>query len=310
MVILNLEILTFYYFYTMNIYHTNIQMNLAKKTLFISLILFSTIYNKVKAQDYSLLAGARSEGLAHSSVALENAFSTFHNPSTLAWIDQNILALSVRSHFGVSNLNSAYISTAFTNFGGATGLTVQWQGGTGYHDTRFGLYYTRPFGEICAASFTVNVYQHFVQGYDLNHAVTGDLGLTAKGENFGIGLYWGNMGKSGWSNGYQQELPIYLRLGGRYNFSEDFLITGEAVYDASDIEPNTGTVTPENTFGFRGGIEYIIDDVIGLRFGMSNLPKLTSGGISLYLEKFRFDIATGWHPQLGFSPHGGIVYEW
>lgn len=282
-----------------------------KKLFHITLTLVTIVCSKtIHAQDYSLLSGSRSEGLAHSTVALENGFSTFHNPSTLAWIEDNILGLSVRNHFGVNDLNSAYLSTAFTNFGGAAGLTLQWNGGSTYHDARFGLYYAMPFGEVFSASFSINIYQHFIQGYDLNHAITGDFGLTAKGDDYSIGFYWGNVGRSGWTNGYEQEIPMYFRLGGRYNFTKEFLITAEGVYDARTEDEYGNEVTPENTVGFRGGLEYVIDEVVGLRVGWSNLPYLTTGGVSLYLDKWRFDLATSWHPSLGFSPHGGIIYEW
>ena len=68
-------------------------------------------------QDYSLLSGARSEGLAHASVSVLDAFSTFHNPSLLSWNDENWIGMSGRNNFSISTMNSAFGSIAYLFIG-------------------------------------------------------------------------------------------------------------------------------------------------------------------------------------------------
>ena len=94
------------------------------------------------------MSGARSEGLAHASVSVLDVFSTFHNPSLLAWNDENWLGLSGRNNFSVSSMNSAYGSLAFmAGKSGNAGMNFQYNGNSGFYDVRAGGYFAKGFGE-------------------------------------------------------------------------------------------------------------------------------------------------------------------
>jgi len=254
------------------------------------------------AQDFSLVAGARSEGLAHSSLTLLDVFAAFHNPSVLAWNEQNMIGLSGRNNFSVPGLATAYGAGAFATGSGNFGFNFQYNGNSSYHDLKAGIYYAHAFGKIFAPSLSLNLYQHYIQGYDVTLVFTADFGLTANLDKLRLGFYWGNMGNSTWPNYLQNSeyntLPMYFRFGGSYHFTEEFFVSAEAIQ--------------ENGFnlGGRFGIEYIIDNIIGLRGGYSSNPDLVSFGISLILEKITLDGAVSFNSQLGYSPHMGLVYKW
>jgi hypothetical protein len=250
-------------------------------------------------QDYSLLSGARSEGLAHASVSVLDAFSTFHNPSLLSWNDENWIGMSGRNNFSISTMNSAFGSIAFRagNTGNA-GFNFQYNGNSGFYDVRAGGYFAKGFGEVFAASISLNLYQHQIKGYDASFAFTSDLGLTAKLEKLVLGLYWGNLNNGEYNGTYNEEIANYLRFGGSYYFVENFFVTLEGVQDLGA------------EFGMRGGLEYVIEKAIAVRGGYSSLPKSTSIGVSIFIKEFSIDMSGSWHPQLGFSPHVGGTFQW
>lgn len=250
-------------------------------------------------QDYSLLSGARSEGLAHASVSVLDAFSTFHNPSLLAWNERNWAGMSGRNNFSISTMNSAFGTVAFkAGDAGNAGLNFQYNGNSGFYDVRAGGYFAKGFGDVFAASVTLNLYQNQVKGYDASFAFTADLGLSAKLEKLTLGMYWGNLNNGEYSGTYNEEIANYLRFGGSYYFIENFFVSLEAVQDLGE------------EFGMRGGLEYVIEEVIAIRGGYSSLPKSTSMGISVFIKEFSIDMAGSWHPQLGFSPHVGGTFKW
>ncbi len=258
-------------------------------------------------QDYSLLSGARSEGLAHASVSVLDVFSTFHNPSLLAWNDENWLGLSGRNNFSVSSMNSAYGSLAFmAGKSGNAGMNFQYNGNSGFYDVRAGGYFAKGFGEIFAASISLNLYQNQIKGYDASFAFTSDLGLTAKVEKAVLGLYWGNLNNGQYSGTFNEEIANYIRFGGTYYFTEEFLIATEIMQDIG------------GPFGFRIGMEYVIEKVLAIRGGYGQIDvsingrnsKTVNGGASIYLNEWSIDLAGSWHQTLGFSPHVGATYRW
>ena len=265
------------------------------KTLLIFTLL--GLFLESGAQDYSLLAGGRSEGLAHTSVTLNDAFATFHNPSRLAWNDHHQLGLSVRNHFNVSSMNTAYLSGAFHLFNGNSGVMLQYNGNNTYNDARFGFYYARPFGVI-APSLSFNVYQHYVQGFDVDYALTGDFGLTANFDELIIGLSWTNFTQSSWNSGFEDPLASLVRLGATYHFNEAFFLCVEGI---SELDGGSG---------FRAGLEYTIDEIVAIRAGYSSMPELVAAGLSLYLNDFTIDLAVSWHSRLGYSPQVAALYDW
>jgi hypothetical protein len=252
----------------------------------------------ISAQDYSLLAGARSEGFAHATVAVEDVFSTFHNPSLLAWNDQNYVGLSGRNHFLVSTMNSGYGVGAFRAGNGNAGFNFKYEGSSTYYNLRAGGYYAMHFGEILAASVGLNLYQHRIQGYDASFAFTADVGLTGNFDKLKLGFYWGNVNQGEYTGTFTENIPNYLRFGGAYYILENFIISLEGLQELGE------------EFGARGGIEYTIEEILAIRFGYSSLPRQTSMGVSLYINEFSIDMAGSWHPMLGFSPHIGATYRW
>ncbi len=273
-------------------------MKIKLPSLLLSLCLPLAIY----AQEFSLVAGARSEGLAHSSLTLLDVFAAFQNPSVLAWNKENQIGLSGRNNFSVPGLATAYGAGAFATGSGNMGFSFQYNGNDSYFDMKTGIYYAQAFGEIFAPSLSLNLYQHYIRGYDITLVLSADLGMTANLDKLRLGFYWGNLNNGAWPSYLQtseyNSLPMYFRFGGSYHFTDDFFISAEAIQEV------------DYNLGMRVGIEYVIEKIIGLRGGYSSNPQLTSVGISLILDKFSIDGAISWQPTLGYSPQMGLVYTW
>lgn len=269
-----------------------------KLKLILSIFILGISFNTY-SQDYSLLAGARSEGMAHATVSILDAFSTSHNPSLLSWNEENFVGISGRNNFSINAYHTGFATGAFTaGNNGNAGFNFQYNGTSSYNQFRVGGYYAMNFGKVFAASVGMNLYQYRLKGYDASFGFTPDLGLTAKVEKAVFGVFWGNMTDNKYGGTYNEEIPSFIRFGGSYYFQENFILALEGVQDlGADI-------------GFRGGLEYIIEEVVGIRAGYSSLPEQTSFGASIYLKDFSFDFAGSWHPMLGFTPHIGATYTW
>ncbi len=52
---------------------------------------------------------------------------------------------------------------------------------------------------------------------------------------------------------------------------------------------------------FKYGVEYLLLDLVAIRFGLSNYPVQYSGGIGLKISKFQIDYSIDNHQYLGLT---------
>jgi hypothetical protein len=98
------------------------------------------------------------------------------------------------------------------------------------------------------------------------------------------------------TNSPKEHLPSTFCIGMNYRFSESF----------------SGLIEFEKDFNnpliIRTGAEYHFSKPAYVRIGMSTSPVSFTFGAGLEFGRFRFDIASGYHQELGFSPSGSIIY--
>jgi hypothetical protein len=59
----------------------------------------------------------------------------------------------------------------------------------------------------------------------------------------------------------------------------------------------------------RVAVEYFPLDFLYIRAGVSTNPSLNAAGFGLRWKKIRLDMAASFHPQLGYTPHLGLLYS-
>ena len=160
-----------------------------------------------------------------------------------------------------------------------------------YRDSEWGFYFGRRFGPDLRIAMGFHSQQIKIPGYvDERFA-----GLSMHAQ-YDVGAYWtigvGIDGLSLTSGG--EGLPsgqARLKVGGLYRMGELVWMVGDVIYQEGD------------PLRVQGGLEYqLVADQVFLRFGLSSEGTLPAAGFGLAIGRFRFDLGSTIHTQLGISP--------
>jgi hypothetical protein len=88
-----------------------------------------------------------------------------------------------------------------------------------------------------------------------------------------------------------------LKAGASWKFSPKVSMLAEV---AKDIDQDVAV---------RAGLEYRVIEKLYLRGGVGGNDLQTSFGIGLALDEFKIDIASAYHPTLGYSPQISMSYD-
>jgi hypothetical protein len=93
------------------------------------------------------------------------------------------------------------------------------------------------------------------------------------------------------------KIPLIIRVGGHYVFSESALITFE------------GLKNSESSILWKSGIEFLPVKNLALRVGISGRPVKFTSGIGYSFGKIRTDIGFSYHGNLGITPSVSLQFE-
>ena len=267
------------------------------RILLIAVLLTSA--TKLHAGDNAPL-GARSLGLAGCGVALQgDLWGVQNNPAALGFVQKFQAGAFYESRFLVPGLGQSAVAAALPTKPGVFGLGISSLSLQNlYMANKVGLSFAKTFGPKLSAAVQLNwVYTRFGNNYGNASAAVAEFGIMAEPvKNLSFGIHIFNLTRSKLGGDSDENLPTVMRAGGAYKFSEQLIVTLEAEKDI-DHKPV-----------IRGGIEYRPADVLYLRAGAASNPGLTAFGFGLNMQKLRLDLATTFHPQLGFSPSVGLQY--
>ena len=136
------------------------------------------------------------------------------------------------------------------------------------------------------------------ENYGTRNSFAVEIGLLAQPiKNLKIGAHIFNPNKAKLAEYADERIPVIMRFGASFKFSEKVLVSAE---EEKDIDQKSV---------FKAGLEYQVAEVLYLRGGISSNPSLSTFGFGLKINRqFRFDIASSWHQQLGFSPQFSLGY--
>lgn len=257
--------------------------NLASITLFFCAF-------TANAQSYGNFAGARSAGLGNATVAISDVWSAHSNQAAITEIDKPTFGLSYAQRYQIQDLNQGFLSGVLPTSLGHFGLAVQYFGFDLYNETKIGLSYARKFGTFLSAGFQASLEQHSIAQGNSPAALYGEVSLLAKPtRNLHIGFHLYNPTRTTLAEETGESLPTVGRLGARYQFREEALITFEVEKQAEFKE----------RYGL--GIEMEFWQKSQLRAGMHLREQWLSPSIGLGLkwQKFQLDAAWQSHPLLG-----------
>lgn len=244
-------------------------------------------------------AGARSSAMGNSSVALSDFWSVHNNPAGTAWMKGLGAGIHGENRFLLKELTYTSLGLVYGSAAGSFGLDLNYSGTALFNEIRAGFSYARKFGKYFAAGVKLDYYRvHAGEGYGSKNLFSCELGLLFKAErHISVGVHILNPVPVTIVAQPKEMLPVVIRLGGVYAFSEEFMVTFEAEKDL-DHKPV-----------FRAGAEYHFVRLISARIGVQTNPTLFSFGIGLEFSQWRFDLASGYNMVLGFSPGASLIYQ-
>jgi hypothetical protein len=261
------------------------------------LILSSTCLHAT--DNYSV--GARSAGVAHASVTYSDAWSTFHNQAGLAWVKNITAAVYYENRFLISDLGlrSAAVAVPVSKVG-TFGVSATVFGNSLYSERKGGLGYAKKFGDKIAAGIQMDYLNTYFNDefYGSRTSFAAEAGIIAEPiANLKLGAHVFNLNKAKIAEYGDEHIPIIMRFGASYKFSEKVLLSSEVEKD----------IDYKNVF--KTGLEYHPVDLLYIRAGIASNPTLSCFGFGLKLKQFIVDMSTQYHEVLGFSPQFSLGYE-
>lgn len=261
-------------------------------------ILFIGISLSVFAQSGSTnTTGSRSNGVANASVAFTGINGLFNNQAGLADLKEMGFLLAAEQRFQLADLNNFGGGFALPTNSGTFGLSVNYFGFEGYNESKIGLSYARKLMKKLSLGVQFDVLTTQIAENGSKNFLTFEVGLQSEIiENLLIGFHL--------YNPVQLEiiedefLPSIIRAGATYNASKKLMLHAELEKDF------------DFPFIFKSGMEYALVEDFWLRIGVQTNPTALSFGLGYYMKNgFRFDLASNYHQDLGFSPSIGIGFN-
>jgi hypothetical protein len=262
------------------------------------LLLISSL---LQAANDNLPVGARSAGMAHASICVDDLWAVQHNQAALASL-KNIEA-GVFSQIVYPNskvlMNAVAIASPF-KFGVISGSFNRLGFKNLYNETKYGIGYSRQFGKSISAGMQLNYLSTFIgdNNYGKRGTISVEVGFMAEVvKNLKLGVHVFNPTRSKTAQYNNERVPTIIKMGLQYSFSEKVFTTVEVEKDVL------------NKPILKIGAEYRIVKEIYLRGGLSTNPSLNAAGFGIELKKFNLDFAAAFHPQMGVSPQIGLRYR-
>lgn len=243
--------------------------------------------------------GARAAGLANTSVCLDDVWAYHHNPGALSGIKKFSAGAYYEARFLAKELQTQGVVLAMPLKKGVISVGGQFSGYEQFRHTRAGVGYSLQLNEKIGAGVQANMQQlRFGGNYGSSVSATVEGGILAK-----ISEKW-SLGASVLNIGRQRVLPLdedrftsVIRIGSNYRPSKKVNVL---------LEVEKQVIHP---ISFRGGMEYMPVDMLVIRFGAQSGPTEFALGVGYRKNGFLVDLATKYHPVLGWTPAIGFTYQ-
>jgi hypothetical protein len=244
-------------------------------------------------------AGAAQTGTGGISVFTTGVWSTHNNPAGLAKLVNPMTGLYIENRFLIKELYFNVGSFAFPVKNGGFGIAISHLQLGQYTNTFAGLALGRQFGDRFSAGVRFDYYHiSFGSEYQSGTAVSFDAGIqwdVSEKVTFACNVF--NPTQVRLNGLTDEQIPSIIRAGFSYKPIPELVMMTEA-----EKSSETGLLV-------NYGMEYIIDDKVFVRAGLGLNSSRFSFGFGYILNAFAIDIATCWHPLLGFTPQASLTYS-
>lgn len=242
------------------------------------------------------LMDARSFSMGGTASLDQGVAALFTNPAGLSTAQEFAAIATAQNQFLLPELQSAGLAALIPTKTGNFGLKAAAFGSQAYRENQFSLAYGRQLSRQFRLGAELIYWNNSIPEYGTRGYLTFALGIQSQlSEEFSVAAYIYNPIRT--ERNAEELTHSIMQLGLSYQPSEKLNLVAEVEKDVDH---------PAN---FRAGVDYSINDLIGLRLGLGTGPSIFSFGFSIQiLPQIRVDIATSRHEILGFSPAFSLIY--
>ena len=265
-----------------------------KRVILVCCVLFAVL-QPVRTGTPEWLLDARASALGQI-LSVDNSLA---NPSYMSNAPTTCLFIDYQSPYLTAELSTLQAGFLSHLKGYDYSLQVSYQGYAKFNEIRCGLAVSKLLKPNFSLAIRLLCYRmDYIGNEDVINRLTADIGLTYQFvNNFRIGVLLINPFRTGYTRDKSKYyLPISFLLGLQYDPVRHCTLLIECVKDI--CYPFIGKI----------GFAYRPVDLVELRLGLLTSPFIPTCGIGLRWSKLSCDVASSYHPLLGFSPQIGFKY--
>ena len=266
----------------------------------ILILIIYLLINRCHATGLLKPQGGRSAAMGRTSVCELGIWAVSNNPAGLAGIQGWQCGLYYENQWFLKETayKSGGFAKAFDRIG-CFGLMVTQFGWSGQCENLLGLAYARRFGPHLAMGVRADCWWlHLGEGYPDRLAPCITLGAQSQvTEKLMLGVSLFNPLNTRLKTLNEDALPIVMRIGCAYRFTEDFVGQCEMGKDSQVHGVSIGS-----------GFEYTLFGRFQLRAGAQYNPNVISFGAGYIIKHLQVDVAAQMHQALGASIQVGMIY--
>lgn len=225
-------------------------------------------------------------------------FSAMQQTAAIAGISNPAIGFTGVRPYGMPGINQYQLAAVYPVSSGSFGFKAFTRGGGGFTTSMAGLTYARKFGPGLSAglSFTYNSIK--IAGYGMVAVPSAEAGVLFHiTRDLHAGLQLRNPVSQEWGIDKQEKLPLVYVTGFGYEPSRVFYCSAEFIKE--EEQPMEVAIS----FQYKPADRFLVK--AGLFTGTSQVW----GGAGFQFSRCRFDLFVSWHPQLGFTPGTGILFQ-
>ena len=265
----------------------------------IIILMLSLFTNRSHANGLTSVSGGRAAAMGGTAVCEQSVWSLQNNPAGLAVLQG--------WHGGIYYENQWLLKeTAFKSGGlaksatdiGCFGLSVCQYGWSQFSENLFSVAYARDFGPYLQMGLRADwIWLHFGGDYPDRCTPGFMLGVQSQvTERLRLGATLFNPLNIKLKTLNEDALPVVMRFGLAYQFTEDFIGQFEVEKDSQRAGVRIG-----------GGLEYQLFKRFSLRAGAQHNPNILSFGVGYLVSNIHVNVAAQLHQVLGPSIQIGIT---
>lgn len=243
--------------------------------------------------------GARALGLGNANLTLTDVWSSNNNQAAMAFAKSSAVGAAYQNNFQQQELALKSLNGLIKTGIGAFGVAVQQFGFTDYNENKFSLSYGIKMNAHVAIGANINY--HLINVSEIQtpnrNGISADISLHAEAtENLRFSALVTNVSNSSLSGTFEEKIPMNIKIGMGYHFSEKLLAVIELDKNI-DYKAN-----------FKAGLEYAPIAPLFFRAGFSSYDFKMAFGMGYDFRGLQLDLGTNYQTYLGYVTQISLHY--